>query len=180
MADSMRQSVDLAPAQACAVTVQRLAGEGRLSFPGVAAFLALLRAGPQSGQGAGRSKRRAVGGLACCGPARGTPFSPSRSARAAGALTACRGLRTLTAALRHALDGAVQSRPQPFKENDMAVVSNFSFLTDAQFELLLANGLQSRVQVGLDPLPVVKLFTPDAGATWLLSEIDPEDHDIAF
>jgi Protein of unknown function (DUF2958) len=27
---------------------------------------------------------------------------------------------------------------------------------------------------------VVKLFTPDAGATWLLSEIDPEDHDIAF
>ena len=62
----------------------------------------------------------------------------------------------------------------------MAVVSNFSFLTDAPFELLLANGLQSRVQVGLDPLPLVKLFTPDAGATWLLSEIDPEDHDIAF
>ena len=29
-------------------------------------------------------------------------------------------------------------------------------------------------------LPVVKLFTPDAGCTWLLSEIDPEDSDIAF
>src|SRR6476646_1439020 len=28
--------------------------------------------------------------------------------------------------------------------------------------------------------PVVKLFTPDAGATWLLTEIDPEDPDIAF
>ena len=26
----------------------------------------------------------------------------------------------------------------------------------------------------------MKLFTPDAGATWLLSEIDPEDPDIAF
>jgi hypothetical protein len=26
----------------------------------------------------------------------------------------------------------------------------------------------------------VKLFTPDAGATWLLTEIDPEDPDIAF
>jgi hypothetical protein len=26
----------------------------------------------------------------------------------------------------------------------------------------------------------VKLFTPDAGATWLLSEIDPEEPDIAF
>lgn len=62
----------------------------------------------------------------------------------------------------------------------MAAVSGFPLLTDAQFELLLANGLQSRAQTGLDPLPVVKLFTPDAGATWLLSEIDPENHDIAF
>src|SRR5258708_10671278 len=31
-----------------------------------------------------------------------------------------------------------------------------------------------------DFLPVVKLFTPDAGCTWLLTEIDPEDADIAF
>ena len=28
--------------------------------------------------------------------------------------------------------------------------------------------------------PVVKLFTPDAGYTWLLTEIDPEDPDIAY
>lgn len=28
--------------------------------------------------------------------------------------------------------------------------------------------------------PVVKLFTPDAQCTWLLSEVDPEDPDIAF
>jgi hypothetical protein len=28
--------------------------------------------------------------------------------------------------------------------------------------------------------PVVKLFTPDGGCTWLLTEIDPEDPDIAF
>jgi hypothetical protein len=28
--------------------------------------------------------------------------------------------------------------------------------------------------------PVVKLFTPDAGCTWLLTEIDPEEPDIAF
>ncbi|MGH9632051.1 MAG: DUF2958 domain-containing protein, partial [Bryobacteraceae bacterium] len=32
----------------------------------------------------------------------------------------------------------------------------------------------------IDFLPVVKLFTPDAGCTWLLTEIDPEDPDIAF
>jgi hypothetical protein len=32
----------------------------------------------------------------------------------------------------------------------------------------------------IDMLPVVKLFTPDAGCTWLLTEIDPDDHDRAF
>ena len=31
-----------------------------------------------------------------------------------------------------------------------------------------------------DFAPVVKLFTPDAGCTWLLTEIDPDDPDIAF
>jgi hypothetical protein len=28
--------------------------------------------------------------------------------------------------------------------------------------------------------PIVKLFCPWGGATWLLSELDPEDRDIAF
>lgn len=32
----------------------------------------------------------------------------------------------------------------------------------------------------IDFYPVVKLFTPDAGATWLLTEIDPDDPDRAF
>jgi hypothetical protein len=32
----------------------------------------------------------------------------------------------------------------------MAAVSSFPFLTDVQFELLLANGLQSRAKSGLD------------------------------
>jgi hypothetical protein len=50
---------------------------------------------------------------------------------------------------------------------------------------LLRNGRvrQHRDEAG-DPepdfVPVVKLFTPDAGCTWLLTEIDPEDPDIAF
>ena len=30
-----------------------------------------------------------------------------------------------------------------------------------------------------DPLPVVKLVTPNAGATWLLMEIDPDTREIA-
>ncbi|MBO9443919.1 DUF2958 domain-containing protein [Phaeobacter italicus] len=50
---------------------------------------------------------------------------------------------------------------------------------------LAANGRenQTRLDAGEDTIdhhPVVKLFTPDGGATWLLSETDPEDADIAF
>lgn len=33
---------------------------------------------------------------------------------------------------------------------------------------------------GIDFIPVVKLFTPDAAAIWLLTEIDPDDPDRAF
>ena len=59
-------------------------------------------------------------------------------------------------------------------------------LTKDIFERLLANGRANRDADGLpledaiDHKPVVKLFTPDAGCTWLLSEIDPEEPDIAF
>ena len=31
-----------------------------------------------------------------------------------------------------------------------------------------------------DFIPVVKLFTPDAACTWLLTEVDPDEPDIAF
>ena len=59
------------------------------------------------------------------------------------------------------------------------MASQYSFITDAQFEMLLANGLRSVAHEDFDPAPVVKLFTPDAGATWLLTSIDPDEHDIA-
>jgi hypothetical protein len=45
---------------------------------------------------------------------------------------------------------------------------------------LLANGAHSAAGEDIDPVPVVKLFTPDANATWLLTEIDPEAPDTAF
>lgn len=50
---------------------------------------------------------------------------------------------------------------------------------------LAANGRanQDRIEAGRDAIdfePVVKLFTPDGSATWLLSETDPDDPDIAF
>jgi hypothetical protein len=63
----------------------------------------------------------------------------------------------------------------PFKEKTMT-----NLITDVQRAQLLANGRQSLTDEGFDPLPVVKLFTPDAGATWLLTEIDPGDEDHAF
>lgn len=53
-------------------------------------------------------------------------------------------------------------------------------ITAEQRMQLLANGRQSLEQQDFDPAPVVKLFTPDAGATWLLTEMDPDDHDHAF
>lgn len=54
------------------------------------------------------------------------------------------------------------------------------FFTDEQRVVLLANGRESQQNPDFDPVPVVKLLTPGAGATWLLSEIDPDDHDHAF
>jgi Protein of unknown function (DUF2958) len=58
-------------------------------------------------------------------------------------------------------------------------------LTAAQRTKLLENGNRQRATIDTDrePIdfyPVVKLFTPDANATWLLTELVPEDPDLAF
>ncbi|MCC8978890.1 DUF2958 domain-containing protein [Bradyrhizobium acaciae] len=54
-------------------------------------------------------------------------------------------------------------------------------LTDEIRETLLANG---RANAGreetIDFKPAVKLFFPWGAATWLLTELDPENPDIAF
>ena len=55
-----------------------------------------------------------------------------------------------------------------------------SFIDQTAFELMLEHRRASARGANLDPAPVVKLFTPDAGATWLLTEIDPTDYDRAF
>lgn len=44
---------------------------------------------------------------------------------------------------------------------------------------LLAHGAALAAGQRLDPLPVVRLFTPDAHATWLLVSLDPADGDTA-
>ena len=54
-------------------------------------------------------------------------------------------------------------------------------LTQDQHAQLIQNG-QANAESGgrLDFPPVVRLFTPDAGCTWLLAEVDTEDADLAF
>lgn len=47
-----------------------------------------------------------------------------------------------------------------------------TFLTDEQRGRMLANGVARVRGETLDPLPVVKLYTLDAGAAWLLTELD--------
>jgi hypothetical protein len=53
-------------------------------------------------------------------------------------------------------------------------------ITQDQHAKLLENGAAAARGDERDPHPVVKLFTPDANATWLLTELDPADSDLAF
>jgi len=57
-------------------------------------------------------------------------------------------------------------------------------LTKDIHKTLVANGKQQDPLRGtekeMDFYPVVKLFTPDANCTWLLTELETQDPDIAF
>ncbi|WP_438307865.1 DUF2958 domain-containing protein [Burkholderia pseudomallei] len=53
-------------------------------------------------------------------------------------------------------------------------------ITEDQRLLLLANGQARTAGQHIDPLPVVRLFTPDAHACWLLTALDPIDGDTAY
>jgi hypothetical protein len=59
-------------------------------------------------------------------------------------------------------------------------VRSLTLITKTLTEQLRANGRAQRAaidndQPALDFKPVVKLFTPDAQCTWLLTELDPDD-----
>ncbi|NDP47503.1 MAG: DUF2958 domain-containing protein [Sulfuriferula multivorans] len=53
-------------------------------------------------------------------------------------------------------------------------------ITDDDRAQLLDNGAAAARGEKRDPLPVVKLFTLDTHATWLLTELNPDDGDTAF
>jgi len=52
--------------------------------------------------------------------------------------------------------------------------------TDPERAQLLANGEARAAGRAIDPVPVVRLFTPDAHVTWLLAALDPTDGDTAW
>jgi hypothetical protein len=53
-------------------------------------------------------------------------------------------------------------------------------ITDDERAQLLANGKARATAPNFDPMPVVRLFTPDAHAIWLLAALDPVDGDTAW
>jgi len=55
-----------------------------------------------------------------------------------------------------------------------------TLMTDTQRALLLKNGRVVASGTQHDPLPVLRRYTPDAHATWLLASLDPADGDTAY
>ena len=53
-------------------------------------------------------------------------------------------------------------------------------ITGVERAQLLVNGAARAARQGIDPMPVVRLFTPDAYAIWLLAALDPVDGDTAW
>ena len=53
-------------------------------------------------------------------------------------------------------------------------------ITEDERRQLLAHGQARAEGQDVDPLPVVRLFTPDAHATWLLVALNPADGDTAY
>src|SRR3546814_7768459 len=53
-------------------------------------------------------------------------------------------------------------------------------ITAEQRVQLLAVGEARAAGQSIDPLPAVRLFTPDAHVTWLLAALDPADGDTAW
>lgn len=53
-------------------------------------------------------------------------------------------------------------------------------ITEDECKQLLEHGRVRAAGQAIDPLPAVRLFTPDAHAIWLLASLDPADGDTAF
>jgi hypothetical protein len=94
------------------------------------------------------------------------------------------GLRLRTSARKHA---SASTLPRLGGKAHPCIVGFVGFpamtkplVTVEQRAQLLAVGEARAAGEGIDPLPVVRLFTPDAHATWLLAALDPADGDTAW
>jgi hypothetical protein len=87
--------------------------------------------------------------------------------------------RTVSGLTASLLDGRLNPRRSHWERFDLKGTT-MKLLTNAQTAELLANGVASAQGKDHDPKPVVKLFTPVSNATWLLTELDPADPDVAF
>lgn len=120
----------------------------------------------------------AVGELADPPPWHSFTFAPLRHVAglygAAGAEVL--NLPGVTSARADAAPAASPGSSQP----TAARAAVIPLITVTQRQQLLANGATFDTDEGYDPYPVVKLFTPDGRATWLLTHIEPECPDIAF
>lgn len=54
------------------------------------------------------------------------------------------------------------------------------FFDTEELGQLVENGRRSTTEPGFDPAPVGRLFVPDGAASWLVTEVDPVDHDLAY
>lgn len=78
-------------------------------------------------------------------------------------------------------DNAVE--PDDYRFHDVFHLAHFAVLGWSpviRALLRLKRKSEPTVDEAQDPHPLIKLFTPDAGATWLLTEVDPDDPDRAF
>src|SRR3546814_8413576 len=101
--------------------------------------------------------------------------------RRAGALPATGGC----AGLAQCWNAAVPRRRKygsavPDGGGSRAVVDNVDLIPSELRARLLHNGARAASDEQHDPFPVVRLHTPDANASWLLTELDPADPDLAY
>jgi hypothetical protein len=75
--------------------------------------------------------------------------------------------------------------PNPTTNNKNKQEASMELLLPEHRKQLLRNGQfnairSERGEFEIDYMPVVKLFCPWGGGTWLLTELDPDNPDIAF
>jgi hypothetical protein len=54
------------------------------------------------------------------------------------------------------------------------------WITAEEIRQLIANARHAADDPGFDPVPLVRLFVRDGDASWLITDLDPRDPDLAY